>query len=290
VRPRFLPPGNALLLDIVVRSKNRGKNMLERTAASVAPSVTNSTTKVIDINRISRSHLQTEPYRWAAIDGLYSPADAAALAATFPTDGYKRVADHVGEKKHDYLVRSLVRRSTKSLSGKQGLSDVWRALGEDFLSPAYRRSMSELIGVDLSDAEFEVNVFDYPPGALHGAHTDHSGKIVTHVLYFNETWNDEDGGCLTILRSRNPEDVAATVSPIVGNSAVLVRSDDSWHAVSGVARTSQLSRRSLTATFYHPGHTSSTVWPTWSQYLRSIVTTRWQRLRGLLNGGNAGRM
>jgi SM-20-related protein len=264
--------------------------MQAQTAASVAPSVSNSMTKVIDLDRISRSQLQTEPYRWAAIDGLYSKADAAALAATFPTDGYKRVADHVGEKKHDYLVRSLVRRSTKSVSGMPGLSSVWRALGEDFLSPHYRRTMSELIGVDLTDAEFEVNVFDYPPGALHGAHTDHAGKIVTHVLYFNEAWDDEDGGCLTILKSRNPADVFATVSPIVGNSAVLVRSDDSWHAVSGVARTSQISRRSLTATFYYPGHMSSTVWPTWSQYLASIVTTRWQRLRGLLNGGNAGRM
>ena len=85
-------------------------------------------TKVIDVNRISRSHLETKPYRWAAIDRLYSSADAAALAATFPTDGYKRVADHVGEKKHDYLVRALVRMSAKSVSGKSGLSSVWRAL------------------------------------------------------------------------------------------------------------------------------------------------------------------
>ena len=38
------------------------------------------------------------------------------------------------------------------------------------------------------------------------------------------------------------------VSPLVGNSAVLVRSDDSWHAVSRVAEHCRLSRRSLTAT------------------------------------------
>jgi hypothetical protein len=86
------------------------------------------------------------------------------------------------------------------------------------------------------------------------------------------------------------QDVVTHVSPRVGNSAVLVRSDNSWHAVSGVARTCQLSRRSLTATFYYPGHVDSTVWPTWEQYLRSVVTTRWQRLRGVLNGGDAGRM
>lgn len=264
--------------------------MLERTAASVASTPANSMTRVIDLNRISGSHMQTEPFRWAAIDGLYSPADSAALAATFPTDGFKRVADHVGEKKHDYMVRALVRMSANSVSGRSGLSSVWRALADDFLSDDYRRAMGELIGVDLSDAELEVNVFDYPPGGLHGAHTDHRDKIVTHVLYFNDSWNDDDGGCLLILKSPDMQDIVTHVSPRVGNSAVLVRSDNSWHAVSGVARTCQLSRRSLTATFYYPGHVDSTVWPTWEQYLRSVVTTRWQRLRGVLNGGNAGRM
>src|SRR5438046_1569789 len=74
---------------------------------------------IIDLQRISRSHLETTPYRWAAVDGLYSPADAAALAATFPHDHFKRVADHVGQKKHEYRVRSLIRMSSQSVSGEQ---------------------------------------------------------------------------------------------------------------------------------------------------------------------------
>jgi SM-20-related protein len=39
-----------------------------------------------------------------------------------------------------------------------------------------------------------------------------------------------------------------TVSPIVGNSAVMVRADASWHAVSAVVKSRQLSRRRVTAT------------------------------------------
>ena len=54
--------------------------------------------------------------------------------------------------------------------------------------------------------------------------------------------------------------VAAEIPPIVGHSAVLVRSDDSWHAVSRVVNGSRTSRRSLTATFYRPGSVSS-MWP-----------------------------
>jgi len=250
----------------------------------------NSATKIIDLNQISRSQLETEPYRWAAVSGLFASADAAALAATFPNDHFKRVADHAGEKKHEYQVRSLIRMSAQSVSNEAQLSSAWQALAHDFLSPAYRNAMARLIGIDLSDADLEVNVFHYPPGGIHGAHTDHRDKIVTHVLYFNESWNDDDGGCLLILRSSDLQEIVTTISPLVGNSAVLVRSDDSWHAVSHVVPTCQLSRRSLTATFYHPGRVSTTVWPRWDQALRGFVASRWQRLRSRLSGAAEARM
>lgn len=261
-----------------------------RSTRSGALGAGNSATKVIDLNRISASRLETEPYRWAAVSGLYSAADAAALAATFPNDHFKRVADHAGEKKHEYQVRSLIRMSAQSISGEKHLSSAWQALARDFLSPAYRRAMSGLIGIDLGAADLEVNVFHYPPGGLHGAHTDHRDKIVTHVLYFNESWNDDDGGCLLILKSSDVQEVVTRISPLVGNSAVLVRSDDSWHAVSHVVPTCQLSRRSLTATFYHPGRVSTTVWPRWDQALRGFVASRWQFLRGRFRGRAEARM
>jgi len=136
----------------------------------------------------------------------------------------------------------------------------WKALADELLATDYRAAMSSLTGFDLSAAPLEVNVFHYPPGGLLGAHPDLEDKIVTHVFYFNRLWNDDDGGCLSILRSSDPADVVTTISPVVGNSAVLVRSDNSWHAVSPVVKSCRLSRRSLTATFYHPGSVS-TMWP-----------------------------
>lgn len=181
---------------------------------------------MIDLNRISRTHLETEPYRWASIDKLFSPGDAAALAATFPRDHFKHLAQHDGEKVFAYEIRCLIRM---------------------------------------------------------GEQPDHRDKIVTHVIYFNESWNDEDGGCLTILRSSDEQDVAMTVSPLVGNSAVLVRSDDSWHAVSHVAKRCRVSRRSLTATFCRPGCVS-TVWPSWDRVLLHDYPSRLQSLWGRLKG------
>jgi SM-20-related protein len=215
---------------------------------------------MIDWDRFSRQSLQTQPYRWAIVEGLYTPADAAALAKTFPRDHFKRLADYGGEKDFEYESRELIGMGASSISRVAALSDAWRAIASDLLSREYRAAMSALTGIDLSEALLEVNVFHYPPGGSLGPHPDLSDKLVTNVLYFNESWNDAAGGCLAILGSSDPGDVVATVSPIVGNSAILVRSDNSWHAVTPVDKRCRSSRRSLTATFYRPG-SISTMWP-----------------------------
>lgn len=235
---------------------------------------------MIDLSRITANRLQTEPYRWAFIDRLFAEPDAAALASSFPRDHFQRQADYGGGKVFEFRARSLVR--TDEIARPEELSEAWRELALDFLSPGYRAALSSMTGLDLGNARLEVNVFHYPPGSSHGAHPDHRDKIVTHVLYFNDSWNESDGGCLTILGSANPQDVVRQVLPVVGNSAVLVRSDNSWHAVSPVAKSCHETRRSLTATFYR--HDSSgTLWsprntaPTYD-YDASIWRHRWGRV------------
>jgi hypothetical protein len=233
---------------------------------------------MIDLNRLSSAQLESAPYRWASIDRLFSPADGAALAATFPRDHFKRLATYDGKKDFDYEIRCLIRMGETSISRRRQLSGVWQALADGFLAPGYRAAMSALTGLELADSPLEVNVFHYPPGGSHGAHPDHRDKLVTHVLYFNDSWNDADGGCLTILRSSDPRDVASQVSPLVGNSAILVRSNDSWHAVSAVAKDCHESRRSLTATFYRPGCVS-TVWPSWHHRLLHYPARAWHSVK-----------
>jgi hypothetical protein len=215
---------------------------------------------MINVEQISGSHVETEPYSWAAVGNLFSPADAAELAASYPLDHFKTVAGYGGEKDYEYEARALIAMGSIEISHPEQLSDAWLALARDFVSPAYRSAISSLTGLDLMTVPLEVNVFHYGPRACLGPHCDLEDKIATHVLYFNESWDEEEGGCLSILRSGNADDVAARILPIVGNSAVLVRSDRSWHEVPRVVDACRSSRRSLTATFYRPG-SISTMWP-----------------------------
>jgi SM-20-related protein len=215
---------------------------------------------MIDLTQIARRTLETQPYSWAAIDGLYTPKAAAALAASYPRDYFKTVSGHDGEKEYLYESRALVKLGEETVSHPGELSDVWRELAHDLLSPDYRITMSLLTGYDLTAAPIEANVYHYGPGASLGSHLDLPYKLVTHVLYFNRTWDAREGGCLSILRSGDEKDVVAQILPLVGNSAVLVRSDRSWHAVQRVAQGSRKSRRSVTVTFYRAGSVSP-MWP-----------------------------
>lgn len=215
---------------------------------------------VIDLTRIERGTLATQPYEWAFIDNLFSPVNAAALSGSFPRDSYKTVKGYDGEKGYAYEARALVHMGASAPAHPTGLSSVWRQLAEDLLAPGYRAALTRLLRRDVSSLPMEVNVFRYPPRAWLGPHVDLKDKLITHVFYFNDVWHEGQGGCLNVLRSPDMGDAAATVAPLVGHSALLVRSEHSWHAVSPVVEDCSQSRLSMTVTFYRPGSVS-TMWP-----------------------------
>ena len=215
---------------------------------------------MIDFERFTPELLASEPYRWAFVGDLFSPADAADLVNTFPRDHFKTVKGYDGEKGYEYEARSLVMMGANVASRPEFLSPSWRRLADDLLSANYRHAMSRVTGMDLRELPLEINVFHYGRSAWLGPHVDLQDKLVTHVLYFNDAWDEADGGCLTILRSPDMNDAEKVILPLIGNSAVLVRSEKSWHAVSRVRDECRMSRRSMAVTFYRPG-SPSTMWP-----------------------------
>ena len=215
---------------------------------------------MIDFERFTPERLSSEPYRWAFVGDLFSRADAVDLVNSFPRDHFKTVKGYDGEKGYEYEARSLVMMGANVASRPESLSPSWRRLADDLLSANYRRAMSRLTGMDLRELPLEINVFHYGRSAWLGPHVDLQDKLVTHVLYFNDAWDESDGGCLTILRSPDMNDAEKVILPLIGNSAVLVRSENSWHAVSRVRAECRVSRRSMAVTFYRPG-SPSTMWP-----------------------------
>src|SRR5215510_37628 len=105
---------------------------------------------MIDLTQFKEQRLSAEPYRWALVDRLFSPADARDLVETFPRDHFKTVKGYDGEKGYEYDARSLIHMGADKPTQAQSLSTTWRRLAEALLSPAYRDAMSQFTGVDLA--------------------------------------------------------------------------------------------------------------------------------------------
>lgn len=231
---------------------------------------------VIEFSSIERGRLETKPYEWAFIDGLFTAEHAAALSESFPRDSFKTVRGYDGEKGYAYEARALIDMGEGAPAHIDGLSPAWRRLASDLLSPSYRRALGRLLRRDIDGLPMEVNVFRYPPRAWLGPHVDLKDKLITHVFYFNSAWDTGHGGCLNVLRSPDMADSAAEIAPLVGHSALLVRSEHSWHAVSRVVEGCARARLSMTVTFYQPGAVS-TLWPPGDKTLLHDCTdeSRW---------------
>jgi hypothetical protein len=85
---------------------------------------------MINLDCILTERLGTEPYRWAAIDGLFSPQDAAELAATFPRDHFKRLSHYGGDKDSEYTARALIGMGERSISRRSAAvpGESWRTI------------------------------------------------------------------------------------------------------------------------------------------------------------------
>jgi len=215
---------------------------------------------VLKFKSLTRARMNRTQYDWAFANGIFSARNARSLVATYPSDHYKTVKGYDGEKGYEYEARPLIHLGATSISFPDKLSDSWRQLAMDLLSSKYREALTALTGRDLMTVPMEAYVCHFGDGAWLGPHLDLKEKIVTHVLYFNEDWDVKNGGCLNILGSSNVLDCIAQVPPNVGNSSVLVRSNNSWHSVSKVADYCTVSRKSMNVIFYHPGSVS-TMWP-----------------------------
>lgn len=134
---------------------------------------------MIDFTRLTPQALSSEPYRWAFIDQLFSPADGEALVKTFPRDHFKTVAGYDGEKGYQYEARSLVAMGADAPMRAEFLSPAWRRLADELLSPAYREAMSRLTRLELADLPMETNVLHYGRSAWLGPHVDLEDKVVT---------------------------------------------------------------------------------------------------------------
>ncbi|MGH3685252.1 MAG: 2OG-Fe(II) oxygenase [Pseudonocardiaceae bacterium] len=188
---------------------------------------------------------QTEPWRYACIPAALPFLMAEKIAAEFPAELLKRCSRLDGEKSYRFRT-APVDAATRRVVGATALPELIETLA----SECYRTLLGTLTGTDLDDARLTTSLWEYASGDWLVPHVDKVDKIVTQIFYLTPGWKEHDGGRLLILGSSDQRDVRAAHVPVLGSSAVLVRSDASWHAVEAPLLDIP-ARRSLTATFWY---------------------------------------
>jgi len=107
-----------------------------------------------------------------------------------------------------------------------------RAIVRSLENPAFAGRLGELLGVpNLGSLPSIVTLRKWSKATDGRIHNDGRAKVVTALLYLNETWPDTSGGCFRVLTDdQSFEHMAAPeVKPLYGYFAAFRRTENSWH-------------------------------------------------------------
>lgn len=161
----------------------------------------------LNIQKLRQAKIETDPYVYTIVPGFLSPASVAHINATYPD------------------IAQGGSFPIESLDGTMAIKEVI----EELDGPEFERAIAEKFDVDLAGRPKMYSLRGYTRAKDGQTHTDSKDKIITVLLYLNETWTRE-GGRLRILRNgRDVDDFAAEVPPDNGTMLVFKRSETSWH-------------------------------------------------------------
>lgn len=161
----------------------------------------------LDWRVIEAARLARDPFDHIALAQVLEPACAAAIPQEFPQI---------------------------SSPGSFSLDDAppgpaLRGLIEDLLSERFRRRMEDLFDVGLVGRPTLVTLRGQCSPRDGRIHTDSKSKLVSLLLYLNETWPTREGQLRLLRSGKSLDDAPVEIPPTLGSLVAFRRTDASWH-------------------------------------------------------------
>jgi hypothetical protein len=161
----------------------------------------------LDLEALGRTPLKTEPYDYLVVPDFVRADQFRGVVANYP-----RVP---GPGSHPL--------SELAISGH------FKGLLDELNGAEFRHAVEDKFGIDLLSRPTMFTVRGECRASDGKIHTDSPTKLITVLLYMNDTW-DKDGGRLRILKNGTDlDDYAEEVPPHGGTLLMFRRSDNSWH-------------------------------------------------------------
>ena len=162
---------------------------------------------MLDIDKFDAADLNKIPYEYMVLPEFLKADALKAISRDFPS------IKQAGSFPFD------------TLNCGPAFIELMRQLEGD----TFRHVVEKKFNVDLTGRPTMITVRGHTDETDGRMHTDSKTKIITMLIYFNETWQ-KSGGRLRILRSGTDlEDYVAEVEPAIGTLLAFRRSDNSWH-------------------------------------------------------------
>ncbi len=175
----------------------------------------------LDLAALARTPVAREPFPWLVVPGFIAGPARAALARDYPQ------IDEPGS----FPLADL------------RYGPAFAAFIAELEGPALRAAFADKFDIDLADRPTMITVRGHARAGDGRIHTDTRTKLITVLVYMNESW-EAAGGRLRLLRSPdNLDDVIAEVPPAAGTLLAFRVTPHSWHGhapVSGPRRVVQL--------------------------------------------------
>jgi SM-20-related protein len=151
--------------------------------------------------------LVKEPFEHLIVSGFVGPAGVAAINADYPK----------------------ISTSGSFPVDQVSFGPAFQTLLDELESDEFREAFEEKFGIDLAGRPTVTTVRGRCDARDGKIHTDSTSKIITVLIYMNESW-EQSGGRLRLLRSGSDlSDVITEVPPVAGTLLAFKRSDNSWH-------------------------------------------------------------
>ena len=161
----------------------------------------------IGIDQFRTTPLVRQPFEHLIVPRLISPQSLAEI-----NDDYPKISTS-GSFPVDQLV----------------FGPAFQALLDELNSDEFREAFEQKFVLDLSGRPTITTVRGRCGPSDGKVHTDSATKIITVLIYMNESW-DQPGGRLRLLRSsQDLNDLIVEVPPIAGTLLAFKRSNNSWH-------------------------------------------------------------
>ena len=163
---------------------------------------------VINVDAVHQAQLSHEPYDFFLGSGILKQEAIGELKRDFPDIS-----------KPGYLTVDEVQ-----LKGR------FKTLIDELESDEFSAELSKKFGMDLTRYPRLTTIMRRSTHKYGAIHTDGPSKVMTLLVYMNDTWQADGAGRLRVLyNAKEFEPYAAEVPPTMGTVFAFLRADNSWH-------------------------------------------------------------